>query len=187
MAVNWQEFVEVIQRHERFILTSHIRPDCDALGSVLGMMDILEQLGKDVMIVNGQPTPPNLSFIDPENRIQAIGVDVQLEDLQDRDIHMVLDTSAWAQLGSMGDVIKAMDIPLVVVDHHQGEDDLGQHFSRIPQPKPLENSWRMLPTHWESSGMLVWHDRCLLPLQQTQGGIDLDRPVRVLTNWRRVW
>ncbi len=128
MAVNWQKFVEVIQAHSRFILTSHIRPDCDALGSVLGMMDVLEQLGKDVIIVNGQPTPPNLAFIDPENRIKAIGVDVELEDLQDRDIHMVLDTSAWAQLGPMGDVIKAMDIPLVVVDHHQGEDDLGATF-----------------------------------------------------------
>jgi len=128
MAVNWQEFVEVIEKHERFILTSHIRPDCDALGSVLGMMDILEQLGKDVVIVNGQPTPPNLAFIDPENRIQAIGVDVELEELQDRDIHMVLDTSAWAQLGPMGDVIKAMEIPLIVVDHHQGEDDLGATF-----------------------------------------------------------
>ena len=89
MAVDWQKFVEVIQSHERFILTSHIRPDCDALGSVLGMMDILEQLGKDVIVVNGQPTPPNLAFIDPENRIKAIGVDVQLEDLQDRDIHML--------------------------------------------------------------------------------------------------
>ena len=37
------------------------------------------------------------------------------KDLQDRDIHMVLDTSAWAQLGAMGDVIKSMDIPLIVV------------------------------------------------------------------------
>jgi len=128
MAVNWQEFIEVIQAHDRFMLTSHIRPDCDALGSVLGMMDVLEQLGKDVIIVNGQPTPPNLAFIDPENRIKAIGVDIQLEDLQDRDIHMVLDTSAWAQLGPMGEVIKAMDIPLIVVDHHQGEDDLGATF-----------------------------------------------------------
>ena len=117
MAVNWQEFIEVVQAHDHFMLTSHIRPDCDALGSVLGMMDVLEQLGKDVIIVNGQPTPPNLAFIDPENRIKAIGVDVQLEDLQDRDIHMVLDTSAWAQLGPMGEVIKAMDIPLLSLIH----------------------------------------------------------------------
>ncbi len=128
MAVNWQAFVEVIKAHDRFILTSHIRPDCDALGSVLGMMDILEQLGKDVIIVNGQSTPPNLAFLDPENRIKAIGVDVEITDLQDRDIHMVLDTSAWAQLGPMGDVIRTLDIPLIVVDHHQGEDDLGATF-----------------------------------------------------------
>ena len=90
-------------------------------------MDILEQLGKDVLLLLMDNRRLNLAFIDPENRIKAIGVDVQLEDLQDRDIYMVLDTSAWAQLGAMGDVIKSMDIPLIV-DHHQGEDDLGATF-----------------------------------------------------------
>ncbi len=160
MAVDWQKFVEVIQSHERFILTSHIRPDCDALGSVLGMMDILEQLGKDVIIVNGQSTPPNLAFIDPENRIKAIGVDVQLEDLQDRDIHMVLDTSAWAQLGAMGDVIKSMDIPLIVVDHHQGEDDLGATFFK---DTTAEAAGKLVADAADALGV-TWTSRMARPL-----------------------
>ena len=46
MAVDWQKFVEVIQSHERFILTSHIRPDCDALGSVLGTWIFLSNLAR---------------------------------------------------------------------------------------------------------------------------------------------
>ena len=160
MAVDWQKFVEVIQSHERFILTSHIRPDCDALGSVLGMMDILEQLGKDVIVVNGQPTPQNLAFIDPENRIKAIGVDVQLEDLQDRDIHMVLDTSAWAQLGAMGDVIKSMDIPLIVVDHHQGEDDLGATFFK---DTTAEAAGKLVADAADALGV-TWTSRMARPL-----------------------
>ena len=38
---------------------------------------------------------------------------------------MILDTSAWAQLGAMGDVIRATHALKMVLDHHKSEDDLG--------------------------------------------------------------
>ena len=71
------------------------------------MAGVLEKLGKSVRIVNGQATPPNLKFIDPQNRIEAVGVNVQAAELlaQDFEVMMVLDTSAWAQLGPMADVV----------------------------------------------------------------------------------
>lgn len=125
MTVNWSRFSEVIHAHQKFLLTSHIRPDCDALGSELGMARVLEAIGKEVVIVNGMETPPNLAFIDPENRIKVIGQDVQVEDLEDIEVLMVLDTSAWAQLGPMGAVIRATKAKKIVVDHHVSEDDLG--------------------------------------------------------------
>ncbi len=37
MSVEWGNFVDIVKRNKRFVLTSHIRPDCDALGSELGM------------------------------------------------------------------------------------------------------------------------------------------------------
>ncbi|MBI2481744.1 MAG: DHH family phosphoesterase [Planctomycetia bacterium] len=124
MTVNWPRFAEIIRAHERFLLTSHIRPDCDALGSELGMALILEALGKRVTIVNGMETPSNLAFIDPDKRIKVIGKTIQLEDLDDIEVLMVLDTSAWAQLGPMGDVLRATKATKLVVDHHVSEDDL---------------------------------------------------------------
>ncbi|MGC3972048.1 MAG: hypothetical protein QM775_33315 [Pirellulales bacterium] len=94
MSINWPRFVEIIRAHTRFLLVSHVRPDCDALGSELGMAGILEALGKQVRIVNGQGTPPNLNFIDPAKKIRAIGVDVQPAELADIEVIMILDTSA---------------------------------------------------------------------------------------------
>lgn len=125
MTINWTAFGELVAKHERFLLISHMRPDCDALGSELGMAGLLDALGKDVRIVNPEPTPPNLAFIDPESRIEAIGVGVTLEDLADREVLMVLDTSAWAQLGDMASVIRALPAKKIILDHHMGEDDLG--------------------------------------------------------------
>jgi phosphoesterase RecJ-like protein len=123
--IPWSRFVELVRSHQRFLLTSHIRPDCDALGSELGMAGILEALGKDVLIVNGQRTPPNLAWIDPQRRIKAIGTDVQLADLDDRQVLLVLDTSAWQQLGDMAIVLRSTAAKKAVLDHHVSEDDLG--------------------------------------------------------------
>src|SRR4029078_13626541 len=125
MAINWNRFVEVIRGHQRFVLVSHIRPDCDALGSELGMAAVLRSLGKSVRIVNGQATPPNLAFIDPDNQIKVIGQSIQPADLADADIVLVLDTSAWAQIGPMSDFIRGFAGKTIVLDHHASADDLG--------------------------------------------------------------
>ena len=125
MNVSWPRFVELIRAHQRFMLVSHVRPDCDALGSELGMAAVLEALGKQVRIVNGQATPPNLAFIDPDRRIKAIGVDIQAAELADVEVIMILDTSAWIQLGPMADVIRRQAAVKMVLDHHVSEDDLG--------------------------------------------------------------
>ena len=124
MTINWPKFVETINGNNRFLLTSHIRPDCDALGSELGMAGVLDALGKEVLIVNGQATPPNLAFIDPQCRIKALGTDIDASQLDDIDVLMILDTSAWAQLGPMGDVIRSTAAKKIVVDHHVSEDRL---------------------------------------------------------------
>ncbi|MDA7977370.1 MAG: DHHA1 domain-containing protein [Pirellulales bacterium] len=132
MSINWPRFQEIIADHERIILTSHIRPDCDALGSELGLAGILTALGKDVRIVNAHETPPNLAFIDPQQRIEVLGHSVQPNDLADRELLGVLDTSAWAQLGEMGDVVKTSSAQKFILDHHVGEDDLGAELFKDP-------------------------------------------------------
>ena len=50
MPIDWPRFIELVGTHQRFLLTSHVRPDCDALGSELGMAGILEALGKQVVV-----------------------------------------------------------------------------------------------------------------------------------------
>lgn len=125
MAINWNRFCEIIHAANRVVLVSHIRPDCDALGSELGMAAILRQLGKSVRIVNGQRTPPNLQFIDPAREILEIGSDVQAEDLRDADLFLVLDTSAWVQVGAMREVLETTTAHKVILDHHVSQDDFG--------------------------------------------------------------
>jgi bifunctional oligoribonuclease and PAP phosphatase NrnA len=150
MSVNWDLLAERIHAGNRFVLTSHIRPDCDALGSEVGMAGILAQLGKQVRIVNGHPTPPSLSFIDPENKIEVVGETTAAADV-DGDCMIVLDTSAWAQLGPMGDVLRGFPGQTLCLDHHVGEDDLGTEFFKDTRAEATGHLVAKLAKHMQVS------------------------------------
>lgn len=125
MTLQWDALCEVLRSGEQFLLTSHVRPDCDALGSELALAGILEALGKTVSIVNADATPANIQFIDPNRKIKILGTDCTLESLPEHDVFVVLDTSAWVQLGAMADAMKASAAKKIVIDHHVSSDDLG--------------------------------------------------------------
>ena len=123
--IAWPRFVDLVRAHQRFLLVCHIRPDCDALGSEMAMGAILESLGKDVLRVNDFAIPPTLTFLDPQNKVKQLGKDVTAEQLADREVLIVLDTTAWIQLGKMANVIRQSKAIKAVLDHHLSEDDLG--------------------------------------------------------------
>jgi bifunctional oligoribonuclease and PAP phosphatase NrnA len=123
--IHWPRFVDIVRAHQRFLLMCHVRPDCDALGSELAMAAILGRLGKDVLMVNDFAVPPNLKFLDHEGKVRQLGPDIAPEQLADRQVLMVLDTSAWQQLGKMADVLRASGAVKVVLDHHVSQDDMG--------------------------------------------------------------
>ena len=107
------------------MLTTHIRPDCDALGSTLAMAEVLRRLGKSVEIVVGYEVPPNLAWIDSDHEIKQLGKDVLAEDLAEIEVILVLDTSAWAQMSHIETFLRESSAKKVVIDHHVSSDELG--------------------------------------------------------------
>ena len=56
--------------HPRFLLTSHSRPDGDAIGSVLALAEVLEQLGRKVDIILADPVPATYTSLPNLDRIR---------------------------------------------------------------------------------------------------------------------
>ena len=54
------QVADAIRQRQRFVVTSHARPDGDAVGSSLAMAYALRQLGKDVRVVSRDAPPPPL-------------------------------------------------------------------------------------------------------------------------------
>ena len=69
MSLDFAPLADLIETHDRFLVTTHVRPDGDALGSEVGMAGLLRQKGKDVRVVNASPTPPRYDFLDPDGTL----------------------------------------------------------------------------------------------------------------------
>src|SRR5215475_14619263 len=125
MKIDWAPLREILETKNRFVLTTHVRPDADAIGSEIAMAGLLEQLGKEVRIVNASPVPPRLEFLDPQKICLQLGKQITDKEALKADVHLVLDTSAWSQLAEVGRVFQKTTAKKVVIDHHVFAEDLG--------------------------------------------------------------
>ena len=126
MSIDWSPLSDLIATRDRFLVTTHVRPDGDALGSEVGMVGLLRQKGKDVRVVNASRTPPRYDFLDPDGTLfEHYGTRATPENLKDREAVVILDLSAWSQLGDVAEFVRTFDGPRVVIDHHVSQDDLG--------------------------------------------------------------
>lgn len=104
--------IEIINQYRTFLLTSHVRPDGDAVGSELALYDILKGMGKEVSIYNRDQTPENYQFLPGSD---FIGHD--FGDLGKYEVVFVLDCSDLERLGEQGAVIARMP-RIINIDHH---------------------------------------------------------------------
>lgn len=125
MSIDWSPLKQIVSECDSYVLTSHTRPDCDAIGSELGLLYALEALGKKARIVNADSPPPHIEFLDGDQRVEVLGRGVEAAEVHAADVHIVADTSAWGQLGDMAEVIRTTPARRVVIDHHVSGDDLG--------------------------------------------------------------
>lgn len=61
--------LELLRERDSFVISSHIRPDGDAIGSALGLQYLLEAMGKRATVVFIDPIPPNFEFLPGIERV----------------------------------------------------------------------------------------------------------------------
>jgi len=58
-----------VGRHQRFLLTTHVNPDGDAIGSEVAFARWLRAMGKQVRILNDSPTPKAFAWLADEGPV----------------------------------------------------------------------------------------------------------------------
>ncbi|MHB0976041.1 MAG: DHH family phosphoesterase [Candidatus Aquicultorales bacterium] len=103
--------VSKINEVEKVAVATHVDPDGDAVGALLGMALILRKMGKDVAVLwhEGQPFPPQYVFLAGKNLLS--------EGPKDTEAFVVLDCGSPGRLGSLLDTVKSAQV-LINIDHH---------------------------------------------------------------------
>jgi phosphoesterase RecJ-like protein len=102
-----------IRRRQRFLITSHARPDGDSIGSQLAMAYALEALGKHVRIVNADAAPDHYQEFPGMDRIEIAS---EVPANVDADTVVVMECSDLSRTGVAG-----LDGRYIInIDHHAG-------------------------------------------------------------------
>ncbi len=110
--------VALIREGQRFLVTCHVRPDADALGSALGLASLLRLLGKEAVVYSQDGVPPNLNFL--------VGSPDVLPSVPEGtfDATFVMDAAARVLVPTLP--AREHSGPIVVVDHHAAHDGYGE-------------------------------------------------------------
>lgn len=103
------QVIELIEKHDRFAITSHIRPDGDSLGSSLALCWILKGLGKEAEVIMCDQVPHAYTRLPGSQDVRVI------EDIdRDYDAVFVIECSDVTRPGipHLGDEF------VVNIDHH---------------------------------------------------------------------
>lgn len=122
----WQKIISAIQNNQKFVITAHVNPDCDALGSELALAAHLRRLGKQAVILNTDSTPPAYKFLDtlPRRSIRKYAHSKHRRVINQAQIIFVLDASGgWERVGRVGEALQQAPALKICIDHHPDATD----------------------------------------------------------------
>ncbi len=108
----FDEIAEVIHSGTTFLITAHVRPDGDALGSELALYHVLRGMGKNPVVYNQDTTPAVYGFLPgSETIVHSLGA------VDGFDAVFVLDCSDISRVGDEQGRIGSIQ-KIVNIDHH---------------------------------------------------------------------
>jgi phosphoesterase RecJ-like protein len=106
----------------RILVTSHWRPDGDALGCAIALREVLRGLGKRVLAGIPDDVPGRYSFLAESEPLANLARQPEFLNDFGADLVIIADTSSTAQLGPIWPHLQKCPAPRLIVDHHVTHD-----------------------------------------------------------------
>lgn len=122
---------DVIDSSDSFIITCHVRPDGDAMGSILALGLALKDAGRDAIIYTEEPIPRRLAFLPGSELVVN-----HLSSLPEKFMLVVLDCNEPTRIGNHSDELLDKSSGVVILDHHltNGSDWNGKISASYIEP-----------------------------------------------------
>lgn len=105
--------IDALMGAKRVVITGHVKPDGDALGSALALAGFLRGAGRDVLITGIEPLPDDIRYVEGSDSVLR----ARRYQRQEGDLLCLVDhASADRMQMDLRDLYGAM--PMAIVDHH---------------------------------------------------------------------
>ncbi len=132
MSINntFTEIAAVLRDAKRIGVACHVRPDADAIGSIVGFAQSMKLAGKTVLVFSEDVVPDNILFLPGSGAVQrSDGLDHSL------DVFVALDTATKERLGANTNAT-LKNVPMLVnIDHHGTNPRYG-HLNHVDTASP---------------------------------------------------
>lgn len=126
--IDFEKLKNIILENSSFLITTHVNPDADAIGSEVAFYYLLKKLGKDAYIINHSSTPYNMEFFNDGNIIQHYDEEFHKDVFNRVDVIVALDFNRADRTVSMQKSFRRSNKLKICIDHHQEPENFVDHF-----------------------------------------------------------
>ncbi|HYO08084.1 MAG TPA: bifunctional oligoribonuclease/PAP phosphatase NrnA [Tepidisphaeraceae bacterium] len=126
MSDGYEQVIATLSRCRRVLVTTHVKPDGDALGSSAGLVHALRGRGIDATVLLLSHLPRKYGFVFADAGVQHVDVEAGFPadfSLDAFDALVVVDTGTWSQLPGLRERAERWPKPKLVIDHHLTQQD----------------------------------------------------------------
>jgi phosphoesterase RecJ-like protein len=119
------ELTDLLATPQKIVITTHHKPDGDAMGSSLGLYAYLIQKGHHVSVITPTDYPYFLHWL-PNNSDVIIYTDNKIESeklVAEAALIFCLDFNTLSRINELGELIRAADAKKIMIDHHLEPED----------------------------------------------------------------
>ncbi len=142
MKIDWNQLTELINKSNNILLSTHINPDGDGLGSEVAMYYYIKSLNKNCRIINISDLVDKYEFLNKNNIIEQFNQDSHESWVSNCDCAIIFDIGDYTRLGKISEILRDNNVICASIDHHPSEDNFFD--------------FRCLDISAPATGYLVW-------------------------------
>ena len=111
----------LLKSTKRIVITMHKNPDCDALGSSLGLCHLLNNMGHEAIVISPNSYPDFLNWLPGENEVLVYDSNIleSKNKISDAEIIFCLDFNTLNRVGELKNSILKSKAYKILIDHHE--------------------------------------------------------------------
>ena len=120
--LNISRFINLINKSKTIVITTHVSPDADGIGSQIALALALKELGKNVYCINQEELEQRYKYLDTTRNVSGFSKSL-LSKLKKIDLFIVVDANSLERIGHDLKSISQLSKELLFIDHHPTSDE----------------------------------------------------------------